>query len=125
MQALLGSVVTNNSMFLYSILGCDATSGVYGLGNKLSISKIKSDSQFQDQAKVFMSQGANTDGIISAGETALVCLYNGNPHHGINVLRYEKLCVKAQYQFNLLHFLLCRIQSNTTVLECTTRFRNG
>ena len=45
-----------------------------------------------------MSQGANKDDIISAGETALVCLYNGNPHHGINVLRYEKLCVKNCYK---------------------------
>ena len=42
-----------------------------------------------------MSQGANKDDIISAGETALVCLYNWNPHHGINVLRYDKLCMKV------------------------------
>ena len=42
-----------------------------------------------------MCQGANKDDIISAGETALVCPYNGNPHHGINVLRYEKFCVKT------------------------------
>ena len=42
-----------------------------------------------------MSQGANKDDIIYSGETALVCLYNGNPHHGINFPRYEKLCVKA------------------------------
>ena len=42
-----------------------------------------------------MSQGANKDGIISAGKTAIVCLYNRNPHHGINVLRYDKLCVKV------------------------------
>ena len=95
MWTLLGSVVTNNIMFLHAILWCDTTSGVYCLGKKLSISKIKSDSQFQYQAKVFMSQGANKDDIISAGETALVCLYNGNPHHGINVLRYDKLCVKT------------------------------
>ena len=95
MRALLGSVVTNNIMFLHAILGCNTTSGVYDLGKKLSISKIKSDSQFQDQANVFMSQGANKDDIISVGETAIVCLYNGNPHHGINVLMYEKLCVKS------------------------------
>ena len=96
MRALLGSVVTNNIMFMHAILGCGTTSGVYSLGKKLSISKFNSDSQFQDQAKVFMSQGASKDNIISAaGETALVCLYNGNPHHGINVLRYEKFCVKA------------------------------
>ena len=42
-----------------------------------------------------MSQGANKYDIISAGETALVCLNNGNPHHGINVLRYDKLGVNA------------------------------
>ena len=42
-----------------------------------------------------MNQGANKDDIISAGKTSLVCLFNGNPHHGINVLRYEKFCVKA------------------------------
>ena len=42
-----------------------------------------------------MSQGANKDDIISAGETALVCLYTGNPHHHINVLRYEQLCMKV------------------------------
>ena len=42
-----------------------------------------------------MRHGTNKDDIISAGETALVCLYNGNPHHGINVLRYGKLCMKV------------------------------
>ena len=30
MRALIGSVVTNNIMFLRDILGCDTTSGVYG-----------------------------------------------------------------------------------------------
>ena len=42
-----------------------------------------------------MGHGANKDDLISAGETALVCQYNGNPHHGINVFRYEKLCKKV------------------------------
>ena len=32
------------------------TSTVYGVGKKLSISKICSDSHFKDQAKVFMCQ---------------------------------------------------------------------
>ena len=32
MRALLGSVITNNILFLHDILGCDTTSGVYGLG---------------------------------------------------------------------------------------------
>ena len=81
--------------FLHVILGCDTTSVVYGLGKNLSISKIKSDNQFQDQGNVFMSQRANQDDIIYADETTLVCLHNGNPYHGINVLSYEKLCVKA------------------------------
>ena len=42
-----------------------------------------------------MSHAANKNDSISAGETAQVCMYNGNPHHGINVLRYEKLCMKV------------------------------
>ena len=95
MRAYLGSVSTNNILFLHAILGCDTTSGFYSLVKKLSISKIKSDSHFQDQTKVFMNQGANKDDIISAGETVLVYLYNGNPHHDINALKYEKFCVKA------------------------------
>jgi len=40
-------------------------------------------------------QGASKDDIITAGETALVSLYNGDPQHGINVLRYAKFCAKA------------------------------
>jgi len=64
-RAHLGSVVSNNILLLHAIFGCDSSilyytmSGVYGLAKKLSMSKIKSDSQFQDQAKVFISQGTN------------------------------------------------------------------
>ena len=36
MRALLGSVVTNNMLFLLAILGCDTTSGVYGLRKSLT-----------------------------------------------------------------------------------------
>ena len=95
MQNLLGSDVTDNILFLHAILGCDTTSGVYGLGKKLAISKIRSDRQFRDQAGIFMSKGANREDVISAGEKALVCLYNGNPDNDINTLRYEKFCVKV------------------------------
>ena len=128
MLSLLGNVVTNNIMFLHAILGCDTTSGVYGLGKKLSISKIKSESQFQDQAMVFMSQWANNDVIISTGETALDCLYNRNPHHGINVLRYEKFCVKTATSTVPVQpgaLPPTSVQSNNTSLEYTTRSRNG
>ena len=41
-----------------------------------------------------MRHAANKDDIISAGETALVFMYKDSPNHGINVLRYEKLCMK-------------------------------
>lgn len=95
MRAFLGSVVTNNILFLHAILGCDTTSGIYGLGKKLSVTKIKSDTVFHDQAKVFIISGASKDNIISAGEAALVCLYNGKSHQSINDLRYEKFCKKS------------------------------
>ena len=50
-RALLGSMVTNNILFLHAILGCDTTSGIYGLSKKLSILLTKSNRQFQDQAR--------------------------------------------------------------------------
>jgi len=42
-RALLGSIVTNNILFVHAILGCDITSRIYGLGKKLSISKINNN----------------------------------------------------------------------------------
>ena len=42
-----------------------------------------------------MNQGTKKDDIISAGEIALFCLYNGKPHHDINIFSHETFCVKA------------------------------
>jgi len=36
LQALLPSTIADNILFLHAILGCDTTSGVFGLGKKLS-----------------------------------------------------------------------------------------
>ena len=68
---------------------------VWARNSKSQRSNLTISSKIRQKAKVFMTQGASKDDIISAGETALVYLYNGNPHHGINVLRYEKLCMKV------------------------------
>ena len=94
-RSLLGNVVVKNILFLHAILGCDTTSGVYGLGKKLSVNKIKSDTVFRDQSVVFNNSGTSKADIISAGEAALVCLYGGKLHQSINALRYEKFCTKS------------------------------
>lgn len=69
---IVGKTVTDN---IHAILGCDTTSGVFGLGKKVSVSKFKSDTQLQDQGKIFTRQGSSKDDIISSGEAALVSLY--------------------------------------------------
>lgn len=123
MRAILGSVVSKNILFLHAILGCDTTSGVYGMGKKLLLTKIISDSVFRDQAKVFIMSEASKDDIITAGETALVCLYNGKFHQSINVLRYEKFCVKSAR--NTVVVQPSSIPPSTIVSECITRCRSG
>ncbi len=50
--------------------------------------KLNSDSLFEEDSKA---------DIITAGETAMYNMYNGNPQLDINVLRYEKFCAKVEH----------------------------
>ena len=59
------------------------------------MSKSKADSLFEDQAVVFRSQGASKAKNITAGETTIFCLHNGNPQLGINALRCQTMCAKV------------------------------
>ena len=71
--------VCDNLLFIHAILGCDSTSCLFGLGKGLAMKKVKTDSDFLKQAKVF-SQSKERVGkgiIIAAGEKALVSLYWG------------------------------------------------
>ena len=80
---MLGADISENILFMHAISGCDTTSGVYGLGKKVAVTKMKTSKILQKQAEVFLKSDVGTDDVIKAGETALVCLYNRNNDQGI------------------------------------------
>ena len=66
---------TAKLLFIHAITGCDTTSRLYGIGKTLS--KVQCSDEFTKISEVFMQENANKDDFISAGEKALVLLYNG------------------------------------------------
>ena len=76
-KELLGPKVCDNLLFIHAILGCDSTSRLFGIGKGMALKKVKSDTSFLKQAKVFSQSQENVGNgiIIAAGEKALVSLY--------------------------------------------------
>lgn len=87
----LGEDVCSNILFIHAILGCDTTSRLHGIGKGVALKKFINSPYFREQAKVF-DIDSTTDAIATAGENALVCLYNGKPGDSLDALRkYEIL----------------------------------
>ena len=63
LRTLIGDIVANNILFMHALLGCDTTSGVYGLGKKVAIAKMKTSTLSQEQAQIFINDGATQDDI--------------------------------------------------------------
>lgn len=95
LRSHLGSVICEYILFAHAVLGCDTTSRVFGIGKGKSVNKLKSDLNFVEQAKVFMSPSSSQSDIIVAGHRALVCLYNGHPNGSLNQLRLMKFLDKS------------------------------
>ena len=91
----LGNLVCDNILFLHSILGCDTTSRLYGIGKCAAVVRIKNDEFFHSQAQLFMTPRANQMDVIQAGEKALLKLYNGHTDENLNELRLRKFCDKS------------------------------
>ena len=69
----LGSCICSKLLFIHAITGCNTTSRLYGIGKTLS--KVQCSDEFTKISEVFIQENAD---IISAGEKALVLLYNGD-----------------------------------------------
>lgn len=82
-------------LFIHSILGCDTTSRLFGLGKGLAVKKIEHNVQFQQQAAVFNQPQSEKEDIISAGEWAIVILYSGNVKDGLDSLRCQRFIDKV------------------------------
>ena len=68
----LGADVSNHTLFLHAVLGCDTTSRLYGIGKGSSLRKFKTSNHFREQAKLFDEESASQEAICAAGDQALV-----------------------------------------------------
>jgi len=123
----LGPNVCANILLVHAILGCDTTSRIHGIGKGVALIKIRTDALFREQANVFNHPGASKDGVIMAGEKALLCLYNCGSDESLNSLRYTKFCQKVATGTTLVQpESLPRPQPlHITVSGYTSKYSNG
>ena len=99
----LGPEICSNILFLHAVLGCDTTSHLYGIGKGTSLKKFKSSQHFREQAKVFATESATSKEISTAGEQALVILYNGTPVESLDSLHYKRFYEKVSMNTSCIH----------------------
>ena len=102
-QEQLGPEICSNILFLHAVLGCDTTSHLYGIGKGISLKKFKSSRHFREQAKVFATESATPKEISTAGEQALVILYNGRPGESLDSLHYKRFYEKVSTNAFCIH----------------------
>jgi len=75
------------------VLGCDATSKVYGIGKVIALCKIQRG-ELPKLANFFIEGNAKKKDIVKAGEKSLILLYNSDPKDGLDVLWYKRFSEK-------------------------------
>jgi 5'-3' exonuclease len=81
-------------LFLHAFTGCDTTSRPFGVGKVVALKKLKNSPEFQVLAHIFLRDNS-FETVESAGERALVLLYNGSPKESLDELRYRLFCSKV------------------------------
>ncbi|KAK3750312.1 hypothetical protein QZH41_001772 [Actinostola sp. cb2023] len=96
-KSALGPDICSNILFIHTLLGCDTTSRIHGLGKATGLKKFKASAYFKDQARLFSgdANAVSKEDVIAAGERALVCLYSGEKDESLNTLRYSRFCQKV------------------------------
>lgn len=95
LRRTVGPDIYNNVLFMHAILGCDTTSGIYGIGKRAALKLLSSSAPFRRNAQVFADAQSSKADIISAGEDALVALYKGRPGDKLDSLRLQKFHQKV------------------------------
>ncbi len=95
LQHDLGEYVCDHILFIHAILCCDTVSRVHGLGQGVALKRMK-NAIFHQQAQVFnTSRPSIKEGLIIAGDKALVCLHNSDSSDSLDTLRYKRFCDKV------------------------------
>ena len=91
----LGMFNCKHILFQNAFLGCDTTSRLFGIGKGAILKKINVNSALQQAADVFYSTSSTAADIESAGEKAMVTVYNGKKEDTLNALRLTRYCAKV------------------------------
>ena len=78
--------------------GCLAWGKAYQLSKKLQEARI-----FTEAVDVFSKRTATVEEVVSAGERAIVSLYNGNPTDTLDELRFRKFSERVALSTGFLH----------------------
>jgi hypothetical protein len=65
--------------------------------------KVYTSAYFRQQAAVFKNPQATQNDILTAGENALVCLYNGQPGTKLHTLRMQRFYQKVSSSTTCVH----------------------
>ena len=80
-------------------MGCDTTSRLFGIGKGIILKRIKVNAALKQAADVFDKVSASATEIASAGEKALVAIYNGRKNDSLNNLRLIRYSEKVAKSF--------------------------
>ena len=94
-QQALGQQMCRFLLFSHAITGCDTTSRMFGVGKNVPLKKLKRSNSLSHAAEVFLDEAATVEDVVSAGEKAIVCLYNGSSDDTLDSLRHAKFCERA------------------------------
>ena len=73
----LGMFFCKHKLFQHAILSCDTTSRLFGIRKGAIVKKLKENATLKQAVEVFDSVSSTQEDIESAGEKALVAIYNG------------------------------------------------
>ena len=80
---------------MHVILGCDTTSGIYGIGKKTALKLASTSAPLRGYVQVFNDPQASNVDLTFAGEDALVALYKDRPGKKLDLLRLQKFHQKV------------------------------
>jgi len=85
------SAVKCDNILFFPILGCDTTSRLYDIGNKIAGLKLITDNEdFRQLAQIFESSNSSNDQMVESGEKALVILYRGKETDVLDTMRLQR-----------------------------------
>jgi hypothetical protein len=96
-------VVADNILFLHAFSGCDTTSCLFNRGKIKFFNLLEKNKTISNLIQIFKDENADSEDIISAGETFLIALYSFFDNDiTLNALRYQhfvKSITKSKFTF--------------------------